>query len=106
MAFDSVCSPENRLKIVHSLDWYVAPLGEESLDRMHNHYFAFKGDRTRCSTPPLQFQICAFLLIKYKVPLLGSTVRHFGTPSHTNIIPINGFELEEEVPCSILLPHK
>jgi len=46
MAFASVRSPENRIKIVHSLARYIAPLGEERMDHNYNHYFAFKGGQT------------------------------------------------------------
>jgi len=42
-------SPDNRIKIVHSLSRYVEPLGEEESDRNHNDYFAFKGGFTRRS---------------------------------------------------------
>jgi len=39
------------------------------------------------------------------VPLLDSAVRHFDAPNHTNIIPIVGSEIDEEVPRSLFIPH-
>jgi len=65
MAFASVRSPENCIKIVRSLARYVAPLGEESTDRNHNHYFAFKGGRTkRCNPPTIHFRISSLAAVK------------------------------------------
>ena len=107
MAFASVRSSENCIIILHSLARYVAPLGEEASDALHNHYFAFKGERSKRRNPPtLHFQVNNLASLKCRVPLLGSAIAHFGIPNHNHIIPIGGLELEEEVPRALLLPHK
>ena len=107
MAFAAVREPENRIKIVHSLARYVAPLGEEAEDRNHNHYFTFKGERTkRCNPPAIHFRMSALTAVKCKVHLMDTAKTHYNTEGNPNIIPLDGSEIEEEVPRPLLIPHK
>ena len=46
-AFTTVRLSDNRIKIIHSIGRYIAPLGFENNNRNHNYFFCFKGDRTK-----------------------------------------------------------
>ena len=53
-------------------------MGEEGLNRNHNHYFAFKGNYTRHNNPPpIQFRYLMLNAVTRKVTLLGDTTRHY-----------------------------
>ena len=66
----------------------MATLGEEASDRNHNHYIAFKGERTtRSDPPPVQFRYAKLTAVKCKVHLLGLTKHHYKLYIHINITP-------------------
>jgi len=105
--FAMVRAPENRIKFVHSLGRYVAPMGTEVTDRNHNCYFGFKGDRTKRGNPPLlQFKSAFLTKTKYKLHALKDVVTHFGKKDPAVVMPVDDTEGEANIPSLVILPLK
>ena len=105
--FVTMRAPENRIKILHSLAVYVAPLGEEGSDINHNRYFGFKGERKRRhDPPPVHFRLNLLTSVKCKVPLLDVVERHYGQDTHSTIIEPDGSDVPMELTRSLLIPTK
>ena len=77
--FASIRSSDNRIRILHSIGKYVAPLGSEDKDRNHNSFFCFKGDRTkRCDPPAVHFKTSFLSTARVRLPTIEDIMLHYG----------------------------
>ena len=106
-AFAMIRASDNRIKIVHSLGRYVAPMGQEASDQNHNMFFGFKGDRTRCTDPPaVHFKTAFITQIRCQKPQFDSVTRHFSREGASIIMPIRDTDTLRLIGRSVLLPIK
>ena len=97
-AFTVVRAADNRVKILHSLGHYMAPMGNELTDRNHNMFFGFKGDCTKRNDPPtIQFKTLLLTQIRGKRPSLMDIYTHFSTANASTIMPIADNEKDQMV---------
>jgi len=98
-AFVTICSADNRIRIVHSLGTYVAPIGYEDEDNNHDYFFAFKGHRTKqCNPPIVHFKSYMLTLVKYKVRTEEEVVENFNSTNNpTPIFLLDESEDEAEI---------
>ena len=56
--------------------------------------------------PPIQFRYNMVTSLACKVPLLATAIQHLQTDGHSDIIPLDGSEVDKDIARSLLLPTK
>ena len=60
----------------------------------------------RCNSPVILFRASKLVVLNYKVHLSDTALRHHANDKCFKIIPQHGSEINEDVPRSLLTPHK
>ena len=77
------------------------------MDKHHNQYFVFKGDRTKQYVPPIvNFKVLMLITSRMWGQTLEEAMEHYSNEATTTSIPMNDFEGEMEVKKEMLIPIK